>query len=115
MFSMASLPWSDLKSQMAKCKPQYMLAGGGITSMAMRIRNRQFAIDNRQSRRSIFQLPQPQPKCPQLLLDLIEAGLPEVFAAQQLRLRAAGQFADGGDVEPLQCFAAADRELEVDH
>src|SRR5258708_37334723 len=44
--------------------------------------------------RSIFQLPQSQSERRQLLFDLVQAGLPEVLAAEQLILGAGGKLAD---------------------
>src|SRR4051794_3340115 len=62
---------------------------------------------------SVFQLPQAQAERAELLLDLVERGLAEVLAPQELGFGAAGQLADGRDVQPLERLARADRQLEV--
>ncbi len=71
------------------------------------------AFDNRVSSVSLFQFPQSQAEGRQLLLDFVEAGLAEVFAAKQFILGARGEFTDGIDVKPLQRFSAANGQFEV--
>src|SRR5690349_16974952 len=63
--------------------------------------------------RLLFELPQAKAEGAELLLDFAQAGLAEVFAAEELGLGAAGQLADGGDVEALERLAASDGEFEV--
>src|SRR5262245_53417784 len=62
----------------------------------------------------LLQLPQSHPKSCKLLLDLVQAGMPEILAAQQLVFGARSKLGDGGDVQPLQRLAAANREFQID-
>src|SRR5918993_3856131 len=62
---------------------------------------------------SLFlELPQRQSELRELLLDLVQARLAEVLAAQQLVLRAAGQLAQRVDRQPLERLAAADGQFQ---
>src|SRR5438067_8782004 len=62
---------------------------------------------------SFFKLPQAHAEGGELLLDLVQARLAEVLAAEELVFGAGGELADRVDVKPLERLAAADGELEV--
>ena len=58
-------------------------------------------------------LSEAQAERAKLLLDLVQARLTEILAAQQLVLGPHGQFADRDDIQTLKGLPAADAELEI--
>src|SRR3954471_5420107 len=63
--------------------------------------------------RLLFELAEAHAHLGEDLLQFVEAGRAEVLAAEQLIFRAAGELADGGDVQTLKRLARADGKLDV--